>query len=42
MDASTGISVVVISRNEGRELARTVENFDDTLPAGAEIIVIDA
>jgi hypothetical protein len=24
------ISVVVISRNEGRELKRTVENFDDT------------
>src|SRR6185295_6011010 len=37
----TNISVVVISRNEGCELARTVENFDDTLPAGAEIIVID-
>ncbi len=35
------ISVVVISRNEGRELKRTVENFDDTLPAGSEIIVID-
>jgi glycosyltransferase involved in cell wall biosynthesis len=35
------ISVVVISRDEGRELARTVENFDDTLPAGAEVIVID-
>jgi glycosyltransferase involved in cell wall biosynthesis len=35
------ISVVVISRNEGTELRRTVENFDDTLPAGAEIIVID-
>ena len=35
------LSVVVISRNEGRDLARTVENFDDTLPAGAEIIVID-
>ena len=35
------ISVVVISRNEGRELKRTVENFDDTLPAGGEIIVID-
>jgi glycosyltransferase involved in cell wall biosynthesis len=35
------ISVVVISRVEGRELARTVENFDDTLPAGAEVIVID-
>jgi glycosyltransferase involved in cell wall biosynthesis len=35
------ISVVVISRNEGSELKRTVENFDDTLPAGGEIIVID-
>ena len=27
------ISVVVISRNEGQELKRTIENFDDTLPA---------
>jgi GT2 family glycosyltransferase len=35
------ISVVVISRNEGRELKRTVENFDATLPAGSEIVVID-
>jgi glycosyltransferase involved in cell wall biosynthesis len=35
------ISVVVISRNEGSELQRTVENFDDTLPAGSEIIVVD-
>jgi GT2 family glycosyltransferase len=35
------ISVVVISRNEGKELKRTVENFDDTLPAGSEIVVID-
>ena len=35
------VSVVVISRDEGRELARTVENFDDTLPAGADVIVID-
>ena len=35
------ISVVVITRNEGRELLRTVENFDDTLPTGAEIVVID-
>lgn len=35
------ISVVVISRNEGRELKRTVENFDDTLPAGNEIVVVD-
>jgi polypeptide N-acetylgalactosaminyltransferase len=39
--AASRISVVVISRNEGRELPRTVENFDDTLPPGAEIIVID-
>jgi glycosyltransferase involved in cell wall biosynthesis len=35
------ISVVVISRNEGKELQRTVENFDRTLPAGGEIIVVD-
>ena len=35
------ISVVVISRNEGNELIRTVENYDHTLPAGAEIVVID-
>ena len=35
------ISVVVISRNEGNELCRTVENYDHTLPAGAEILVID-
>ncbi len=35
------VSVVVISRNEGRELARTVQNFDDTLPGDAEIIVVD-
>lgn len=35
------ISVVVISRNEGKELKWTVENLDDTLPAGGEIIVID-
>jgi glycosyltransferase involved in cell wall biosynthesis len=34
------ISVVVISRNEGKELRLTVENFDDTLPSGAEIVVI--
>ena len=35
------ISVVVISRNEGGELQRTVENFDDTLPARGEIVVVD-
>jgi glycosyltransferase involved in cell wall biosynthesis len=41
MRQGTGISVVVISRNEGAELKRTVENFDHTLPDEAEIIVID-
>jgi glycosyltransferase involved in cell wall biosynthesis len=35
------ISVVVISRNEGQELERTVENFDQTLPESGEIIVVD-
>ncbi len=35
------ISVVVISRNEGAMLRRTVENLDDTLPGGSEILVID-
>lgn len=38
---NNNISVVVISRNEGRELQRTVENFDDTLPAGGEIVIVD-
>src|SRR5690349_12947054 len=35
------ISVVIISRNEGLELKRTVENFDDTLPDGSEIVIVD-
>jgi glycosyltransferase involved in cell wall biosynthesis len=35
------ISVVVISRNEGNFLRRTVDNLIDTLPADAEIIVVD-
>jgi glycosyltransferase involved in cell wall biosynthesis len=35
------ISVVVISRNEGRFLRRTVENLEDTLPGDSEILVID-
>ncbi|MDP8980748.1 MAG: glycosyltransferase [Acidobacteriota bacterium] len=35
------ISVVVITRNEGEELRRTVENLDDTLPASGEIVVVD-
>ncbi len=35
------ISVVVISRNEGGFLRRTVENLEDTLPGDSEILVVD-
>lgn len=35
------ISVVVIARDEGRELRLTVENLEDTLPARSEIVVVD-
>jgi GT2 family glycosyltransferase len=35
------ISVVVISRNEGAELRRTLENLRGTLPARSEIVVVD-
>ena len=35
------ISVVVISRNEGRFLRQTVENLEETLPGDSEILVID-
>jgi GT2 family glycosyltransferase len=35
------ISVVVISRNEGAELRRTLENLRRTLPARSEIVVVD-
>ena len=35
------LSIVAISRNEGEELRRTVENLDDTLPESAEIVVVD-
>jgi glycosyltransferase involved in cell wall biosynthesis len=35
------LSVVVISRNEGDYLRRTVENLEDTLPGDAEIVVVD-
>jgi GT2 family glycosyltransferase len=38
---ATRISAIVISRNEGARLRRTVENLDRTLPAGSEIIVVD-
>jgi GT2 family glycosyltransferase len=35
------ISVIVISRNEGGELRRTVENLQATLPPRSELIVVD-
>lgn len=35
------ISVVVISRNEGRWLKETIGNLEDTLPDGGEIVVVD-
>ena len=35
------ISVIVLSRNEGEMLRRTVESLDATLPASAEIVVVD-
>ena len=41
MKSRRRLSVVVISRNEGAELRRTVENLEDTLPDRGEIVVID-
>jgi glycosyltransferase involved in cell wall biosynthesis len=39
---ATKISVVVITRNEGTELAATVENLRETLPADSrELVVVD-
>jgi glycosyltransferase involved in cell wall biosynthesis len=35
------ISVIVVTRNEGAELHRTVENLRDTLPARSELIIVD-
>lgn len=35
------VSIIVISRNEGRYLQQTVENLDATLPRDAEILVVD-
>ncbi len=40
-DTAVKISVVVISRNEGAELRRTLENLRATLPARSEIVVVD-
>lgn len=35
------ISVIVVTRNEGAELHRTVENLRDTLPSRSEIVIVD-
>jgi len=35
------ISVIVITRNEGAELRRTVENLQSTLPSRSELIVVN-
>ena len=35
------ISAIVVTRNEGAELRRTVENLRDTLPARSEIVIVD-
>ena len=35
------ISVVVIARDEGKELRLTLENLGDTLPASSDIVVVD-
>lgn len=41
MRSDSRISMVVISRNEGSFLKRTVENLLDTLPSDSEIVVVD-
>lgn len=35
------ISVIVVTRNEGAELRRTVENLRDTLPGRCEVVIVD-
>ena len=35
------ISAIVVTRNEGAELRRTVENLRDTLPARSEVVIVD-
>ena len=37
----SSISVIVVARDEGRELRLTVESLQDTLPETAEIVVVD-
>jgi GT2 family glycosyltransferase len=41
LSRNPSVSVVVISRNEGAELRRTVQNLEDTLPPDGEIVVVD-
>jgi glycosyltransferase involved in cell wall biosynthesis len=41
LPSSPRISAVIISRNEGKRLRRTVENLADTLPPNNEIVVVD-
>ena len=40
-DAPPNISVVILSRNEGSNLRRTVETLAPTLPDAAEMVVVD-
>jgi GT2 family glycosyltransferase len=35
------ISVIVVTRNEGADLGRTVENLRDTLPSRSEVVIVD-
>ena len=35
------ISVIVVTRNEGAELRRTVQNLRDTLPSRSEVVIVD-
>ena len=38
---SLSVSVVIVTHNEGGELARTVEAIRETVPESTEIVVID-
>ena len=41
MRTRSSAAIVVITRNEGLELRRTVDNLLDTAPLGSDLIVID-
>ncbi len=38
---SVGLSVVVVSLNEGEHLRHTIDNLTASMPAGSEIVVVD-